>query len=132
MNQFKLSKRSKKRLKGVHHDLVAVVELAIKLTDVDFTVLEGVRALDAQRSLVKSGASRTLNSRHLTGHAVDLGAYVEGRIRWDWPLYYHIAEAMRRAANDTGITALEWGGNWKSFPDGPHFQLSWDKYPKLK
>jgi peptidoglycan L-alanyl-D-glutamate endopeptidase CwlK len=125
---FKLSRRSKRRLKGVHPDLVRVVNTAITLTPVDFAVLEGLRSMDRQRSLFNSGASQTLNSRHLTGHAVDLGAWVDGGIRWDWPLYDRIANAMKRAANAEKVP-IQWGGDWTSFKDGPHFQLPRDKYP---
>ena len=120
---FILGARSKKQLQGVHPDLVAVVERAVELTEVDFTVLEGVRTRAKQRALVAAGASQTMDSRHLTGHAVDLGAYVGGKVRWDWPLYTKIAIAMKRAAKELNIP-VEWGGNWKSFKDGPHFQLS--------
>jgi peptidoglycan L-alanyl-D-glutamate endopeptidase CwlK len=84
--------------------------------------------MDRQRSLFNSGASQTLNSRHLTGHAVDLGAWVDGGIRWDWPLYDRIANAMKRAANAEKVP-IQWGGDWTSFKDGPHFQLPRDKYP---
>ena len=84
---FKLGVRSRERLQGVHPDLVRVVELAIQLTPVDFTVLEGLRTLERQKALVAAGSSKTLNSRHLTGHAVDLGAWVDGRLDWSWPLY---------------------------------------------
>ncbi|WP_245680676.1 M15 family metallopeptidase [Veronia pacifica] len=69
-----------------------------------------------------------MNSRHLTGHAVDLGAWVSGEVRWDWPLYYRIADAVKAASIELGIP-IEWGGDWKSFPDGPHFQLPWAEYP---
>ena len=124
---YKLSQRSRNRLRGVHPDLIAVVELAITITEVDFTVLEGVRTVERQKELVAAGASRTLDSRHITGHAVDLGAYVNGGIRWDWPLYHRIAEAMKRAA-DVLKVSIEWGGDWKSFPDGPHFELDRSKY----
>jgi peptidoglycan L-alanyl-D-glutamate endopeptidase CwlK len=89
---FKLSKRSMDRLAGVHPDLVAVVHRAISRTEVDFAVLEGLRTEARQRQLVKAGASKTMNSRHLTGHAVDLGAWVGSTVRWDWPLYLKIAE----------------------------------------
>lgn len=123
-----LGSRSVSRLKGVHPDLVAVVNRAIKLTEVDFAVLEGLRTHTRQIELVKAGASQTMNSRHLTGHAVDLGAYVGGAVRWDWPLYYKIAAAMKKAAAELGVP-IEWGGDWKSFKDGPHFQLSRKKYP---
>ncbi len=126
---FNLGKRSIKRLIGVNPDLVRVVKRAIGLTEVDFTVLEGMRTLARQRKLFASGASKTLNSRHLTGHAVDLGAYVDRRVAWDWPLYYTIADAMKYAADIEGVE-IEWGGDWKSFKDGPHWQLSWKRYPK--
>ena len=126
---YRLGKRSKQRLEGLHKDLVAVVERAIKITEVDFTVLEGMRTLDRQKELVARGASTTLNYRHLTGHGVDLGAYVDGSVRWDWPLYYKIADAMKQAAKELEID-MDWGGDWKSFPDGPHYQLSWGTYPK--
>jgi peptidoglycan L-alanyl-D-glutamate endopeptidase CwlK len=122
---FKLSKRSLDRLLGVQPDLVRVVKRAIEITPVDFVVLEGLRTKERQAQLVASGASKTLNSRHLTGHAVDLGAWV-GEVRWDWPLYHKIAAAMQRAATELGVD-IEWGGDWKSFPDGPHFQIPWSK-----
>lgn len=125
---FYLGNRSKTRLKGVHPDLGKVVELAIKLTEVDFTVLEGLRSIERQKELVARGASKTMNSRHLTGHAVDLGAYINGEVRWDWPAYYRIEEAMKGAAKQLNIP-LEWGGDWKSFKDGPHYQLPWKEYP---
>lgn len=128
---FRLSNRSLSRLDGVHTHLVEVVMEAIRRTEVDFAVLEGLRTLDRQKQLVASGASTTMNSRHLTGHAVDLGAWVDGELRWDWPLYYKIADAMFEAAEHCGVD-LEWGGHWKSFPDGPHFQLSWKSYPNGK
>ena len=116
------------RLEGVHPDLVAIVKRAIELTEVDFTVLEGLRTKERQRKLVETGASRTLKSRHLTGHAVDLGAWVDGEVRWDWPLYHQIYDAMSTAADDLDIP-IEWGGHWANFRDGPHYQLPWDVYP---
>ncbi len=125
---FRLGPRSLARLKGVHPDLVKVVERAIRLSSVDFTVLEGVRDPMRQRKLVEAGASQTLNSRHLTGHAVDLGAWVDDEVRWDWPLYHKIAAAMKAAAAELQIP-IEWGGDWKKFKDGPHFQLPWKDYP---
>jgi peptidoglycan L-alanyl-D-glutamate endopeptidase CwlK len=126
---YKLGLRSKQRLKGVHPDLVAVVKRAIEISEVDFTVLEGIRSEKRQAELLAKGASTTMRSRHLTGHAVDLGAYVDGSVRWDWPLYHKIAAAMKQAAKEQGV-AMEWGGDWAKFPDGPHFQLNWEKYPK--
>ena len=128
MAKFKLSKRSLDRTVGVHPDLVAVVKRAIEITTVDFVVLEGLRTRERQAKLVASGASRTMNSRHLDGHAVDLGAWVAGTMRWDWPLYYKIADAMKQAAKELNI-ALEWGGDWRKFKDGPHYQFSRKSYP---
>jgi peptidoglycan L-alanyl-D-glutamate endopeptidase CwlK len=119
---FFLGSRSRERLVGVHPDLVRVVQCAIQITRVDFTVLEGLRSEDRQRKLFQQGASKTLNSRHITGHAVDLGAYMDGEVRWDWPLYYQIADAMKMEALEQGVP-IEWGGDWKTFKDGPHFQL---------
>lgn len=120
---YKLSIRSLTKLHGVHPDLVKVVKRAIEITDVDFVVLEGLRTNERQAALVKAGASRTMDSRHITGHAVDLGAWVDRRVAWDWPLYHQLADAMLCAAKELKIPIV-WGGNWKSFPDGPHFELS--------
>ncbi len=125
---FKLGKRSIERLQGVHPDLVKVVERAIDLSPVDFTVLEGLRSPERQQTLVASGASQTLNSRHITGHAVDLGAWVDNQVDWSWPLYHKIANAMKAAANELGV-AIVWGGDWKTFKDGPHFELDRKYYP---
>jgi peptidoglycan L-alanyl-D-glutamate endopeptidase CwlK len=125
---YTLGVRSKSRLKGVHPDLVKVVERAIQITTVDFTVLEGIRDPQRQRTLVDSGASQTLNSRHITGHAVDLGAWVDDQVDWSWPLYHKIAAAMKEAAKQVGVP-IEWGGDWRTFKDGPHFQLPRKEYP---
>lgn len=125
---FKLGPRSVARLKGVHPDLVKVVERAIALSTVDFTVLEGLRSPERQKQLVAAGASQTMNSRHLTGHAVDLGAWVDDQVDWSWPLYSKIADAMKQAAGQLNVP-IEWGGDWKKFKDGPHFQLPWKEYP---
>lgn len=125
---FKLSQKSLDRLTGVHQDLVDVVKRAIEITEVDFAVLEGVRSVARQEQLVKAGASQTMKSRHITGHAVDLGAYVNGSVRWDWPLYDKIALAMKAAAIELQVS-IEWGGDWRTFKDGPHFQLTWEEYP---
>lgn len=125
---FTLSKRSLDRLNGVHPRLQEVVKLAITGTSVDFAVLEGLRTIEKQREYFAAGASSTMRSRHLTGHAVDLGAYVGGEVRWDWPLYHRIAASMKSAAKELGVP-IEWGGDWETFKDGPHFQLPWAEYP---
>ncbi len=125
---FRLSQRSRAALQGVHPDLVAVVEAALELTPVDFMVTEGLRTAARQAELVRAGASRTLNSRHLTGHAVDVAAWVDGRVRWDWPLYPRIAEAFKAAAKGRGVRLI-WGGDWPRLRDGPHFELDRGAYP---
>ncbi len=125
---FKLGPRSKMRLEGVHPDLVRVVERAIEISTVDFTVLEGLRTPERQRTLRDSGASQTLNSRHITGHAVDLGAWVDDQIDWSWPLYHKIAAAMKTAAKELNVPIV-WGGDWRNFKDGPHFELDRKAYP---
>lgn len=123
-----LSARSEKSLRGVHPDLVSVVRRAAEITPVPFEVTEGLRTLERQKQLVAAGASKTLNSRHITGHAVDLAPTVDGNIRWDWPLFHLLAPAMKQAAQDLG-TPLVWGGDWRTFKDGPHFELPRSKYP---
>lgn len=124
---FDLGAQSRARMTGVHPDLAKIVERAAAAGTAEFRVLEGVRSLARQKQLVAAGASKTLNSRHLTGHAVDLGAVVGGKVRWDWPLYAAIAVAMKQAAHDLRIP-LTWGGDWK-MRDGPHFELPRDAYP---
>ena len=126
--RFRLSARSRARIKGVDPRLVAVVERAIVLTPVDFMITEGLRDAKRQAALVKAGASRTLNSRHLTGHAVDVAALVDGKVRWDWPLYPPIAEAFKTAARELD-TPIIWGGDWPRLRDGPHFELDRRGFP---
>ena len=124
----RLSVRSRSRLTGVHPALVAVVEAAVARSPVDFMITEGLRTPERQASLVKAGASRTLKSRHLTGHAVDVAALVDGQVRWDWPLYGRIASAFQSAAMELK-TPIVWGGDWKSLRDGPHFELDQKVFP---
>ena len=131
---FRLSRLSESRLIGVHPDLVRVVRRALELSPVDFKVLEGLRSAERQQQLVSSGASRTMNSRHLTGHAVDLAPYLDTdgdgdrEVSWHWPHYYPLAEAVKRAAAELQVP-VEWGGDWITFKDGPHWQLPRDRYP---
>ena len=125
---FKFSKRSLQRLEGVHEDLRSVMMYAITISPVDFAITEGLRTLDRQKQLLEAGASKTLNSRHLTGHAVDVAAFIGRELRWDWPLYERIADSVKQAAKVVQIP-IEWGGDWKRFRDGPHFQLPWEIYP---
>lgn len=125
---YSFGERSLSRLKGLHPDLRKVMDRAIATTDIDFTVLEGLRTLERQKQLVASGASKTLNSRHLDGHAVDIAPFLDGEIRWDWPLYRKLSVIVKQAAKDVNVP-IEWGGDWIKFKDGPHWQLPWKKYP---
>lgn len=125
---YQLSSRSTYALEGVNPDLVRVVRRAITLSNIDFVVTEGLRTPERQAELVKAGASKTLNSRHITGHAVDLAPIVAGKVAWDWPPFHELARAMKQAAGAEGV-AIVWGGDWKTFKDGPHFELDRSKYP---
>lgn len=130
---FKLSKRSQERLNGVHPDLVKVVMRALEITSVDFSVIEGVRTIEKQKEYVSRGVSKTMDSRHLTGHAVDL--YPVGNPT-PWEKCKDVSEAMLRASSELNIK-IRWGGDWdmdgdskdERFYDGPHFELIKKFYP---
>ncbi len=123
------SKRSLKALEGIHPDLRRVFDRALQESPLDFVVIEGLRTVERQRQLVRAGASKTMNSRHITGHAVDIVPVgPNGKIAFDWPLYHRIAPAVKAAAKAEGV-AIVWGGDWKSFRDGPHFELDRRVYP---
>lgn len=136
---MQLSKSSIAKLKGVHPDLVRVVSRCAKdWKDAVFTfgITCGPRTLEEQKLLVKKGASKTLRSRHIPAkngysHAIDVVAVLDGNVRWDWPLYDKISKAMKAAAK-TEKVSVEWGGDWASFRDGPHYQLPWKQYPGTK
>ena len=121
MNNFRFSQRSADNFVGVHPHLIAVASLALSESEIDFVVIEGRRTRARQAELVASGASRTMNSRHLTGHAIDIAAWVNG-VRWDWPLYEELSKTFKRVATQLDIPIV-WGGDWVSFRDGPHYEL---------
>jgi peptidoglycan LD-endopeptidase CwlK len=125
---MKLTARDESRRVGLHPDLVRVIRRAAATTTVPFAVIEGMRTLATQRAYVARGASRTLRSRHLTGHAIDIAPMMGGKISWHWPLYHQLAPIVKAAAAAEGVP-IEWGGDWRSFKDGPHWQLPWAKYP---
>lgn len=134
---MKLSANDELDLVKVHPDMVRVVRrLAKDWVDPagGFIITCGMRTLAEQKKLVAAGASKTMKSRHLPGkgnglsHAVDFAVTLEGKIRWDWPLYSALAKKVKAAAVSENVP-IEWGGDWKSFKDGPHFQLPWAKYP---
>jgi len=130
---YSLSLRSRQRLSGVHPDLVKVVKRAIEITGMDFFVGEGIRSVERQKRLVASGASRTMNSRHITGHAVDLHPHpykgdhdVDGVPNSDdFDTYKIIVDAIKQAGDELGV-ALVHGYDWGW--DAPHHELDRKKY----
>ena len=120
--------RSMTRLDKAHPDLRKLMTEAAKQCPVDFEIGEVIRTRARQAELVKAGASQTLRSRHLTGHAADIYCTVGGKVRWDWPLYTKAAAHIKATAKKLGIV-ITWGGDWKTLKDGPHFQLDWNIYP---
>jgi len=147
---FQLSQRSLGRMDGVKDKLHTVVCSAIRLSNVDFGVICGLRTEEEQRALLSKGATQTMKSKHLTGDAVDLMAYVGSRASWELNLYDDIADAMKVAAIEHDVP-IKWGAAWsvgniaewdgsmeeamnsyidlrrsegrRPFIDGPHFEL---------
>jgi peptidoglycan L-alanyl-D-glutamate endopeptidase CwlK len=125
----KFGSRSTKNMVGIHPDLRRVLDRALQDSPLDFSVIEGLRTLERQKQLFASGASQILNSRHLTGHAVDLLPIgPNGKGAFDWPLYDQLGPAVKAAAEAEDVDII-WGGDWKKFKDGPHFELNRDIYP---
>lgn len=138
----KIDPRSVPLLAQMHPDLCRVVERFAQVAPFKFRLTEVLRTPERQRQLVASGASKTLRSRHLPhpkdglSRAFDLVPLVDidndGKIETEemyaWPLYHKLAPVMKQAAKDVGVP-IEWGGDWKSFRDGPHWQLPWKQYP---
>lgn len=127
---FKFGAKSEARLVGVHPDLAEVMRRAIAVSPIDFAITEGVRTLERQKELLAKGATTTLKSRHLTGHAVDVAAFVGGELRWDARLYHEIKRVVFEEAAKLKVP-IRWGGDWncngdsndETFFDGPHFEL---------
>jgi peptidoglycan L-alanyl-D-glutamate endopeptidase CwlK len=137
---YSFSRRSLRNLDGVHPDLVAVAHEAIRISDKDFMVIDGLRTIQEQRLLFKKGKSQTLKSRHLTGHAIDIVPYP---VSWDFDDFYPLGNAFMQACKNVNVP-LRWGGNWLvhdlrewqgsaeglvqsykgTFYDLPHFELS--------
>jgi peptidoglycan LD-endopeptidase CwlK len=148
---FKFSTRSIQRMQGVKPELVRVAHRAIELTTVDFGITEGLRTAARQRELVAQGKSQTMNSKHITGDAIDVVAYINGKVSWNISLYDNIADAFAKAGRELGVPLI-WGAAWsisditkyngtmeqamleyvdlrrsqgrRPFIDGPHFELS--------
>jgi len=118
---YRFGQRSKDNFKGVNPDLIGIAYRALQLSPHDFGITEGLRTIERQRELFAAKKSQTMNSRHLTGEAIDFAVWKGGTVVWDFPLYQEVAEAFKRAAAEYGLK-ITWGGDWK-FRDGPHIQL---------
>lgn len=128
-----LSEKNLIKLTDAHPDLQKVIKRAAAISSIDFTILEVVRTVARQKMLVAKGASTTMKSRHLPGadgksRAIDIAPLDGGQVSWAWPLYHKLAPIIKQAAKDVGVP-IEWGGDWRSFKDGPHWQLPWKAYP---
>lgn len=145
---FKFSQNSLNRLATVHPDMQRVAHRAIELSSIDFSITQGRRTLDEQKRLYGKGRTAaqcraagvpeayakpnekqvtwTLRSNHLSGNAIDVAPYINGRLEYDdngklglWP---KIAKAFKDAARELGVP-IEWGGDWTKTKDRPHFEL---------
>jgi len=126
--------RSLQRLDNVHPDLRKVMIESAKKCPVDIEISETLRIKARQAELFKAGASQTMNSRHLAhpsdglSRAADFYCTVNGKVRWDWPLYVKAAAHIKKTAKSLGISIV-WGGDWRTLRDGPHFELDRKVYP---
>jgi peptidoglycan LD-endopeptidase CwlK len=120
---YKFGKRSTDNLAGVKDSLITVMKAAIADSPLDFAITCGMRTIEQQKVLVATGKSRTMKSKHLTGHAVDIVVFIDGKITWEFKYYKQVATHIKKIAAKLGVE-IEWGGDWASFIDGPHFQVS--------
>jgi peptidoglycan LD-endopeptidase CwlK len=120
---WKFGKKSLERLAGIKEPMQALAKAAIVDSPYDFSIICGLRTVEEQKVLVATGKSRTMKSRHLTGDAFDIAVFVDGKITWDLKYYKAVATHIKKVAAKLG-TKIVWGGDWKSFIDGPHFELS--------
>jgi len=128
-----LSDKNKLKLEGAHPDLRKVILHAAALSSIDFTILEVTRTVARQKQLFAAGATKTMNSRHIPkpdgfSRAVDIAPLDGGQVSWAWPLYFKLAPIIKQAAKECEIP-IEWGGDWRTFKDGPHWQLPFKNYP---
>lgn len=124
---YSFSKRSLNNLKGVHPDLVKVMTASIAASDVDFAIIEGLRTLERQKQMVAEHKSQTLNSRHLTGKAVDFMVYVDGVGTWGAKYYKQVSDIVKKTAHNLNIP-ITWGGDWTTLKDLDHIELDHNTY----
>lgn len=125
---YQFGQKSLEKLATVHPDLQRVFKEAITNSPYDFSITEGVRSLERQKELVAAGKSKTLHSRHLTGKAVDIAVFVDGKVTWDAKYYKEVFEHISAVAKLNDVP-LVWGGSWKTFIDMPHYELDRKFYP---
>lgn len=119
---FELSQRSVTNLQGVHPDLVRIVEAVIEITPIEFIVIEGLRTPERQKQLLVQGKSQVMNSKHLTGRAIDFMAVLNGTATWDLPVYKQISDVFKQVSAELKIP-IQWGGDWPHFKDSDHIEL---------
>lgn len=119
---WKFGKKSLERLAGVKEPLQTVIKSAIVDSPYDFSITCGMRTVEEQKVLVATGKSKTMKSKHLTGDAVDIAVFVDGKLTWELKYYKAVATHIKKVAAKLGIK-ITWGGDWKSFIDGCHFQM---------
>ena len=127
MTDHTFNEKSLERLAEVHMDLEKVFTEAITASPLPFQISQGVRSLEEQKALYEAGKSKTMNSRHLTGHAVDIVVYKDGKVSWDFQLYEQVARHVLAVAKLCDVPMV-WGGDWEKFRDGPHFELDRREY----
>lgn len=120
-----LSQKSLDRMAGVDTRLCAVIGAAAAICPLEFRVTEGLRSKERQAMLYQAGKTKTLNGEHCKGRAVDIAVIIDGKADWTWANYKRVAAAVKAAAAQLQIP-VEWGGDWETFKDGPHFQLRKD------
>jgi peptidoglycan L-alanyl-D-glutamate endopeptidase CwlK len=121
----KLNATSIARMRGVDPNLIALAKKSREISPIPFEITEGMRTKERQRYLVKTGKSRTLNSYHLRGKAIDFVAMPGNKVSWDLKDYKTIVEkAFKPAAKALGLSdRIVYGIYWKSIVDGPHVEI---------
>lgn len=117
-----LNDKSVQRMAGVDPRLVAVMGAAAAICPLQFIITEGLRTKERQAMLYEAGKSQTMNSEHLKGRAVDVCVLIDGKADWNFKNYRVVACAVKAAARQLGVP-VEWGGDWATLKDGPHFQV---------
>lgn len=127
---MKLNERSRKNLEGVHPELVRLVRAVSPPPGYEVIITEGMRTFERQQELLKAGKSKTMNSRHLTGHAIDFVVKRHGKVTWEFDAYRKVAETFKESSRMLYIP-ITWGGDW-GFKDGTHIQLDWEAFPLVE